>query len=243
MSRSRKYREEPLERACGWRSRVVVRSRRSLVISGPTPRRCGSGCQAEADQGLRPDLPTSDEREEVNAARELRAAARERDLEVGERLFCQRARHRRTDVSRYIGEHLDRFAVEQICRTLGVWCPPTTSDAAGNGRCGRSRTSGCSLGSASSTPPRPTTPTTNSGSIISARRPGRAANRYSSAKTYAATTRGFQIRYLEFQSRGDTGLEALLRRRRRGPLPSPAAISHQPSGSRPIRRRSTWSNR
>src|SRR3954453_20114617 len=60
--------------------------------------------------------------------------------------------------------------------------------------------------------------------------------------------KGFQIRHLELQSRGDTGLEALLRRRRRGPLPRrpppppppparrppppPPAVSHQASSTR-----------
>ena len=49
--------------------------------------------QAEADQGLRPDLPTSEEREEIRAAApgELRAAARERDLEVGVACFSPRS--------------------------------------------------------------------------------------------------------------------------------------------------------
>jgi hypothetical protein len=42
--------------------------------------------------------------------------------------------------------------------------------------------------------------------------------------------KGFQIRHLELQSRGDTGLEALLRHAA-GPC-EPAAVSHQPSSNR-----------
>ncbi len=50
---------------------------------------------------------------------------------------------------------------------------------------------------------------TSSASLINAGRPPRAGTGYSSAKTYACNDKGFQIRHLELQSRGDTGLEAL----------------------------------
>src|SRR5581483_1325153 len=40
--------------------------------------------------------------------------------------------------------------------------------------------------------------------------------------------KGFQIRHLELPSRGDTGLEALLRQQTAGPCPN-TAVSHQPS--------------
>jgi len=58
---------------------VAVRSVTSLMIWASTRRRCVSGVrQAEADQGLRPDLPTSEEREEIKRLRrenfELRRA-------------------------------------------------------------------------------------------------------------------------------------------------------------------------
>src|SRR2546428_12535642 len=51
------------------------------------------------------------------AAGELRAAPRERDPGVGERVFCQGARPRPTEVSRYVDEHRGRFGVEPICKT------------------------------------------------------------------------------------------------------------------------------
>src|SRR5262249_19316699 len=43
--------------------------------------------------------------------------------------------------------------------------------------------------------------------------------------------KGFQIRHLELRSRGDTGLEALLREQPAGPCREPA-VSHQPSSRR-----------
>ena len=58
--------------------------------------------QAEADEGLRPDLPTSEEREEIKRLRQenLRAAPRERDPEVGLGVFREGARPGPTEVSR-----------------------------------------------------------------------------------------------------------------------------------------------
>ena len=106
--------------------------------------------QAEADQGLRPDLPTSEEREEIKqaAAGELRAAPRERDLEGRERVFRQGARPGPTEVSAFIDEHRDRFGVEPICETLGVSASAYYQRRLASGRPARSRTSGCSSGSA-----------------------------------------------------------------------------------------------
>jgi transposase len=43
--------------------------------------------RAEADRGLRPDLPTSEEREEIKRLRQENFAPPERDSEVGERVF------------------------------------------------------------------------------------------------------------------------------------------------------------
>jgi hypothetical protein len=57
--------------ASGLRLRAVVRSRMSPLIWASTPRRCGSVCaRAEADAGLRPDRPTSEEREEIKRLRQ-----------------------------------------------------------------------------------------------------------------------------------------------------------------------------
>ena len=56
---------------CVWRLRVAGRSRISLTIwafIGETLRKRVR--QAEADQGLRPDLPTSEEREEIKRLRQ-----------------------------------------------------------------------------------------------------------------------------------------------------------------------------
>lgn len=78
--------------------------------------------QAEADQGLRPDLPTSEEREEIKRLRqenfELRGA--NEILKSASVFFCQGARPRPTEVSRYVDKHRGRFGVEPICKTLGV---------------------------------------------------------------------------------------------------------------------------
>jgi transposase len=69
MSRPRKYPEELLERGvrlaleCG---RPIAHVAADL---GSIPRRCERVRQAEADQGLRPDLPTSEERVEIKRLR------------------------------------------------------------------------------------------------------------------------------------------------------------------------------
>src|SRR5438128_10051424 len=78
-------------------------------------------CQAEADQGLRPDLPTSEEREEIKRLRqenfELRRA---NEILKSASVFFAKARPRPTEVSHYVDEHRGRFGVEPICKTLGV---------------------------------------------------------------------------------------------------------------------------
>ena len=120
--------------------------------------------QHEADSGARPELPTSEEREEIRAlaARELRAAARERDPEVRVGVFRDRARRRPNEVSRYIDEHRGRFGVEPICEVLDVSASAYYQRASGRALGPRSsRTSGCWRGSASCT--RPTTSPTGPG--------------------------------------------------------------------------------
>jgi transposase len=58
-------------RRSGRRSRAVVRSRTSPAISGSTPKTLRERVrQAEADHGLRPDLPMSEEREEIKRLRQ-----------------------------------------------------------------------------------------------------------------------------------------------------------------------------
>src|SRR5215208_3935347 len=78
--------------------------------------------QAEADSGARPELLSSQEREQIRRLRKenYELAPRERDLEVGVAVFRPRARPRATEVSRYVDQHRGRFGVEPICRTLGL---------------------------------------------------------------------------------------------------------------------------
>ena len=78
--------------------------------------------QAEADGGLRPDLPSSEEREEIRKLAQggVRAAPCERDPEGRLGVFRDRARRRPTEVSAFIDEHRERFGVEPICQTLDV---------------------------------------------------------------------------------------------------------------------------
>ena len=147
MGRPRKYPPELLERG----ARVVIESgrpiahvARDLGLPSETLRKYVR--RVEADEGLRPDLPTAAEREEIKQLRqgELRAAARERDPEGRERVFRDRARRRPAEVSAFIDEHRDRFGVEPICRTLGVsasaYYQPPLGPAVTRAA---SRTSGC----------------------------------------------------------------------------------------------------
>ena len=71
MSRPRKYPEELLE--CGVRlalesGRPIAQVARDLGINSEVLRKRVR--QVEADQGLRPDLPTSEEREEIKRLRQ-----------------------------------------------------------------------------------------------------------------------------------------------------------------------------
>jgi transposase len=71
MSRPRKYREELLERGVRLAlesGRPVAHVAADLGIHSETLRKRVR--QAEADQGLRPDLPTSEEREEIERLRQ-----------------------------------------------------------------------------------------------------------------------------------------------------------------------------
>ena len=123
MSRPRKYPPELLDRGARLvfeSGRPIAHVARDLGVPSETLRKYVR--QVEADEGRRPDLPTSEEREEIKRAAqgELRAAARERDPQGRVGVFRDRARRRPTEVSRFIDEHRGRFGVEPICRTLGV---------------------------------------------------------------------------------------------------------------------------
>jgi len=123
MGRPRKYPPELLERG----SRAVIESgrpiaqvARDLGVPPETLRRHVR--QWEAEKGLRPDLPTAAEREEIKQLRkenyELRRA--NEILKAASVFFRDRARRRPAEVSAFIDAHRDRFGVEPICRILGV---------------------------------------------------------------------------------------------------------------------------
>jgi transposase len=89
--------------------------------------------QAEADGGLRPDLPSSEEREEIRKLRkevfELRRA--NEILKAASVFVCDRARRRPSEVSAFIDEHREHFGVEPICETLDVSASPYYQRATG----------------------------------------------------------------------------------------------------------------
>ena len=71
LTRPRKYPEELVERGVGLaleRGRPIAHVAGDPSIHKETPRKRVR--QAEADQGLRPDLPTSEEREEIEQLRQ-----------------------------------------------------------------------------------------------------------------------------------------------------------------------------
>ena len=99
---------------------------------------------AEAAQGLRPDLPMTEEREEIRRLKRENA-----DLRCANEILMaasvssrDRARRRPTEVSAFIAEHRARFGVEPICRTLGGSARPIYSAGPGGARPTVSRTSG-----------------------------------------------------------------------------------------------------
>jgi transposase len=123
MSRPLQYPVEPVRRG----ARLALQSGRpvrhvgaDLGIGHETLRRAVR--QVQADGGQRPDLPSSEEREEIRQLRKenFRVALRERDPQSNQRVFRGRARPRPDEVSVFIDEHRGRFGVEPICRVLGV---------------------------------------------------------------------------------------------------------------------------
>src|SRR5437867_3780545 len=122
MSRPRKYPEELLERGVRLAlesGRPIAHVAADLGIHSETLRKRVR--QAEADQGLRPDLPTSEEREEIKRLRqenfELRRA---NEILKSASVFFAKELDPDRPRSRYVDEHRGRFGVEPICRSLGV---------------------------------------------------------------------------------------------------------------------------
>jgi transposase-like protein len=122
MSRPKKHPDELVERGV----RLALESERPIAQIardlGMHPEALRKRVrQAEADSGKRTEAEHSGARGDPRAAQgELRAAPGERDPQVGVGVFCQGARPRPTEVSRYVDEHRSRFGLEPICRTLGV---------------------------------------------------------------------------------------------------------------------------
>src|SRR3954453_7278873 len=93
--------------------------------------------QAEADSGARPELLSSQEREEIRRLRkendELRRA---NEILKSASVFFEGARPRPTEVSAFIDAHHDRFGVEPICGVLDVSASAYYQRARGE-RCAR----------------------------------------------------------------------------------------------------------
>ena len=123
MPRPRKYPQELIDRGV----RLPIESGRpvshvaaELGLPSETLRKRVR--QAEADQGLRPDLPSSEEREEIKQLKRENASAAQgqRDPPRRQPVFRDGARRRPDEVSAFIDQHRARFGVELICRTLEV---------------------------------------------------------------------------------------------------------------------------
>jgi transposase-like protein len=122
MARPRKYPDELVQRAV----RLALEGDRPIAHIahdlGMHPERLRKKVrQHEADSGTRPDLPTSQEREEIRRLRqenyELRRA---NEILKSASVFRQGARPRPSEVTAFVDEHRGRFGVEPICRTLDV---------------------------------------------------------------------------------------------------------------------------
>jgi transposase len=123
MPRPRKYPTELIERGV----RLAIESGRPIAhvaadIGLPSETLRKAVRQAEADQGLRPGMPTSEEREEIKALkRENTELRRANEIpQGGQRVFRGRARYEPTEVTAFIDQNRGRFGVEPIYRTLDV---------------------------------------------------------------------------------------------------------------------------
>jgi transposase len=119
MARHRKYPVELLDRGARWvfeSERPIAHVARDLGVPSETLRKLR---RVEADERLRPDLPTSDEHEEIKAMRKQVYELRRANEILGrQRVFRDRARRRPTEVSRFIDEHRGRFGIERMWKAL-----------------------------------------------------------------------------------------------------------------------------
>jgi transposase-like protein len=123
MARPRKYSDELRERAVRFyfgSDRPIAHVARDLGIHKEALRQWVR--QAEADQGRRPELLTTNERDELTRLRKEVAELRRANaiLKGRLRLFRDGARPDPAKVTRYVEERRDAFGVEPICRVLGV---------------------------------------------------------------------------------------------------------------------------
>ena len=121
MPRGRKYPQELIDRGV----RLAIESGQpvrhvaeDLGIHHETLRRAVR--QAEADGGLRPDLPTSEEREEIKRLRrEVFELRRANEILKAFSVFFATELDTPNEVTAFIDMYRDRFGVEPICRGLG----------------------------------------------------------------------------------------------------------------------------
>jgi len=122
MAGPRKYPPELLDRG----ARVVIESGRPIahvrVIWAFRPRRCAAHVRrVEADEGLRPDLPTSAEREEIKAlGKEVYELRRANEILTAASVFSRPSSTQTDRSERFIDEHRGCSGVEPICPVLGV---------------------------------------------------------------------------------------------------------------------------
>ena len=122
MPRPRKYPQELIDRGV----RLAIESGRPVAhvaeIGLPAETLRKRVRQAEADQGLRPGLPSCEEREEIKALKREVAELRKANeiLRAASVFFATELDGGRDEASAFIDRHRDRFGVELICRTLGV---------------------------------------------------------------------------------------------------------------------------
>ncbi len=122
MPRPRKYPQELIERGV----RLAIESGRPVShvardIGLPAEVLRKRVRQAEADQGLQPGLPTSEEREEIKRLkRENYELRRANEILKAASVFLRPSSTQTCRGERVIDQYRERFGVEPICETLDV---------------------------------------------------------------------------------------------------------------------------